>query len=70
MEDLQQSGSVEATVENILDGNVQDLPAPPMFSSDELAAATAATSGGDPGNHSPPPQAPETEQRSVPAVAR
>ncbi|XP_043227982.1 E3 ubiquitin-protein ligase AMFR-like [Amphibalanus amphitrite] len=36
-EDLQQSGSMEATVENILEGSVHDHPAPPMFTSDELA---------------------------------
>ena len=36
-EDLQQSGSIEATVENILEGSVHDHPAPPMFTSDEPA---------------------------------
>ena len=36
-EDLQHSGSLEATVENILEGAVHDHPAPPMFTSDELA---------------------------------
>ena len=37
-EDLQHSGSIEATVENILEGAVLDQPAPPMFTSDEPAA--------------------------------
>ena len=36
-EDLQHSGSIEATVENILEGCVHDHPAPPMFTNDELA---------------------------------
>ncbi|XP_037084618.1 E3 ubiquitin-protein ligase AMFR-like [Pollicipes pollicipes] len=63
-EDLQQSGSMEATVENILDGAVHDHPAPPMFTSDELAADAAEPADGRRWNQTDEPRTSPDESRS------